>query len=237
MVSKFLLGDFCVKSLPNRAAVPEVSSWSTSIAWKVLEKPKILPKRPPLALCSLWREHRHWDICIPGIHSNLRSWPEQSDHIPVALLPRRLQATYIDSNVCPRFQLYRKGACFHYLWLYSQITVKDELYKCVSSTINDIVEPIIDWHAHAKMTFRSPAVVKQWQNQRNFLMKMEVKVMNNFLSVWWNNVHCRRVNAPKWRSGVKSFWSSCNNFSNILPWKCRSRTSNVWLNSKAVHLL
>ena len=42
--------------------------------------------------CSLWHEHHHWGIGIPGymVPSDLRSRPEQSHHLPVALLPLSL---------------------------------------------------------------------------------------------------------------------------------------------------
>ena len=59
-----------------------------------------------------------------GIPSDLRSRPEQSHHLPGALLLRWLQAVYRVSNGRPHLQLYRKGAYIHYLWVYSENTVK-----------------------------------------------------------------------------------------------------------------
>ena len=74
--------------------------------------------------CPLWHEHRHWGIGIPGYSfgSMIQTWA-----IPLpswGSAPRWLQTIYSISNMHPCFKVCRKGAYFHYFWLYSQITTK-----------------------------------------------------------------------------------------------------------------
>ena len=96
-----------LESLPNCATMPELFNWSAS---KVLStNPTILTKRPPVATTfpsGMNTIIGHWYTW--GIPSDLRSRPEQSHHLPGALLPRLLQAVYIVSNGCPYLPLYKK---------------------------------------------------------------------------------------------------------------------------------
>ena len=88
----------------------------------------ILTKRPPVATnVPSGTQRHHWGLVYRGIPSDLRSRPEQSHHLPGALLSRWLQAVYRDSNRRPHLQLYRKGAYIHYLWLYSENTAKKDV--------------------------------------------------------------------------------------------------------------
>ena len=100
------------------------------------KKQVFLTKRPPVATTVLSGTQRHhWGIGIPGIPSDLQSRPEQSHHLPGALLSRWLQAVYRGSNGHPHLQLYRKVAYIHYLWLYSENTIKK---VCYSTTVSPL---------------------------------------------------------------------------------------------------
>ena len=64
---------------------------------------QILTKRSPVAITvPSGTQRHHWGIGIPalyrGIHSDLRSRPEQSHHLPGALLSQWVQAVYRVSN-------------------------------------------------------------------------------------------------------------------------------------------
>ena len=57
------------------------------------KNPTIFTKRPLVATTvPSGTQRHHWGIGIPGIPSDLRSRPEQSHHLPGALLPQWLQA-------------------------------------------------------------------------------------------------------------------------------------------------
>ena len=70
--------------------MPELSIWSASKTWLVLST-KNYPNFYKTATCShhfpLWHEHLHLALIYQGIPSDLRSRPEQSHHLPRALLP------------------------------------------------------------------------------------------------------------------------------------------------------
>ena len=125
---KFLWVFFlCVESLPNPVAMPELSNSSASKAWQVLtKKNKIVTNQPPVATTvpsgAILRA-----LIYRGIPSDLRSRPEQSHHLPGALLPRWLQAVYRVSNGRLHLKLYRKGPYSYYLWLYSENTAKKDV--------------------------------------------------------------------------------------------------------------
>ena len=92
------------------------------------KNPTISRKRSPVATTvPSGTQRNHWELVHRGIHSDFRSRPEQSHHLPGALLPRWLQTVYWVSNGCPHLQFFRKGAYIHYLWLYSENMAK----KCV----------------------------------------------------------------------------------------------------------
>ena len=91
--------------------------------------PKILTKRPPVATTvPSGTQRHHWGIGIPGYtfgcSIQTRAIPQPS----WGSCPRWLQAVYRVSNGRSYLQLYRKGAYIHYLWLYSENTVKKVLF-------------------------------------------------------------------------------------------------------------
>ena len=77
----------------------------------------------PLAT-DLWHKHRYWGIGIPGYTFGyvIQAWAIPPPSWGSA--PRWLQVANRISKRRPHLQLYRKGAYFHYLWLYFQITAK-----------------------------------------------------------------------------------------------------------------
>ena len=79
------------------------------------KNPTILTKRLPVATTvPSGTQRHHWALVYWGIPLNLRSRPQQSHHLPGALLSRWLQVVYRVSN----------GRHSHYLWLYSDKTAK-----------------------------------------------------------------------------------------------------------------
>ena len=86
---KFLVV-FFVESLQNLAAMPELFNWSTSKAWQVLStKHQNCNKQLPVAIIVPADMNTVIGILVYGdIPSDLRSRPEQSHHLPGALLPR-----------------------------------------------------------------------------------------------------------------------------------------------------
>ena len=136
----FVVFFFFVESLPNPVAMQNCSTGQLAkpgkyyqqktLASIINKKPKLKKKWLPVG-CShqfpLWHEHRHWDIGIPGIPSDLWSRPKQFHYLLGALLPSDYRQHTV-ANGCLHIQLYRKGAYFHYLWLYFQIMAKKVWY-------------------------------------------------------------------------------------------------------------
>ena len=93
------------------------------------KNPNILTKRRPVATTvSSGTQHHHWGIGIPGY--TFRSSIQARAVSPPSWVsaPRWLHAVCRVSNGRPHLQLYRKGAYFHYLWLYSENTAKKVCY-------------------------------------------------------------------------------------------------------------
>ena len=115
MASNIFLVIF-VESLPHRAAMIELSNWWASKACKSYQqKPKNLTKRSPVATTvTSGMNTVNGALVYRGIPSDLRFRPGQSNHLPGALLPRWLHASYWVFNGRLHIQLYGKGAYFHY---------------------------------------------------------------------------------------------------------------------------
>ena len=118
---KFLVVVF-FKSLPNCAAMPELSKWSISKAWQVLwaKNPQSFNNTAASShYCTLWDEHRHWaliwTICLCGklIKPSLGHWYSEvlSNPQPSWGLASTLTSDYRQSIVCngrPHLQLHRQ---------------------------------------------------------------------------------------------------------------------------------
>ena len=111
---KFLMVSFCGKlTNPYRHARTFQLYSQQNLASINNKNPKVLTKRTheattvpqaPSAIIGA--------LVYQGMHSDLRSRPEESPHLPGALLPRWLKAVYRVCNGRPHLQLYRKGFTF-----------------------------------------------------------------------------------------------------------------------------